>query len=69
MARAGFKNLIGPVIRLRRLGDDELLALIRRITQLYAQYYNWAVRITDEEQLRFLELCLSRAGAVSAPAI
>lgn len=61
----GFKNLIGPVIRLRRLGDDELLALIRRITQLYAQYYSWEVRITDEEQLRFLELCLSRAGADS----
>ncbi len=61
----GFKNLIGPVIRLRRLGDDELLALIRRITQLYAQYYNWEVRITDAEQLQFLELCLSRAGADS----
>ena len=34
----GFRNLIGPVIRLRRLADDELLALIRRVTQLYAQY-------------------------------
>lgn len=61
----GFKNLIGPVIRLRRLGDDELLALIRRITQLYAQFYNWEVRITPEEQVQFLQLCLSRAGADS----
>lgn len=64
-ALEGFKNLIGPVIRLRRLGDDELLALIRRITQLYAQYYSWEARITDEEQVQFLELCLSRAGADS----
>lgn len=61
----GFRNLIGPVIRLRRLGDDELLALIRRVTQLYAQYYNWEPRITDEEQVAFLNLCLSRAGADS----
>ncbi len=61
----GFKNLIGPVIRLRRLSDDELLALVRRITQLYAQYYSWEVRITDEEQISFLNLCLSRAGADS----
>lgn len=61
----GFKNLIGPVIRLRRLGDDELLALIRRVTQLYAQYYGWDPRITDEEQVAFLKLCLSRAGADS----
>jgi len=50
---------------LRRLADDELLALIRRVTQLYAQYYNWEPRITDEEQVAFLNLCLSRAGADS----
>ncbi len=64
-ALEGFKNLNGPVIRLRRLADDELLALIRRITALYAQYYKWEVRVTDEDQLAFLELCLSRAGADS----
>ncbi len=64
-ALEGFRNLIGPVIRLRRLADDELLALIRRVTQLYAQYYNWEPRITDAEQTAFLSLCLSRAGADS----
>ncbi len=66
-ALEGFKNLNGPVIRLRRLGDDELLALIRRITRLYAEYYNWdaAARVSDEDQIAFLRLCLSRAGADS----
>ncbi len=64
-ALEGFKNLIGPVIRLRRLADDELLALIRRVTALYAQFYNWECRITDAQQLAFLNLCLSRAGADS----
>ena len=64
-ALEGFKNLIGPVIRLRRLADDELLALIRRVTVLYSQFYNWECRITPAQQVAFLNLCLSRAGADS----
>ncbi len=61
----GFKNLIGPVIRLKRLSDDELYALICRVTALYCQYYNWECTITDEERIEFLNICLSRAGADS----
>ena len=62
-ALEGFKNLIGPVIRLRRLTDDELFALIRRVTNLYAQNYHWTPRISEEEQIAFLRICLERAGA------
>ena len=61
----GYKNLIGPVIRLRRLSDDELLALIVRVTHLHAQNYEWEPRITAEQMQQFLKLCLSRAGADS----
>ena len=61
--KAGFKNLIGPVIRLRRLSDDELFALIARITNLHAQNYNWQPRVTTEEMAAFLKVCLERAGA------
>ena len=64
-ALQGFKNLIGPVIRLRRLSDDELFALISRITKLYAQNYGKMPAITEEQMVRFLEVCLSRAGADS----
>ena len=60
---AEFKNLIGPVIRLRRLSDDELYALVRRVTLLYAQQYGKEPRISEEESVRFLSLCMSRAGA------
>ena len=60
-----FCNLIGPVIRLRRLSDDELFALIVRVTGLYAQFYRWEPRITSEQQIRFLELCTARAGGSS----
>ena len=49
-----FRNLIGPVIRLRRLSDDELFALIVRVTALYAQHYRWEPRITSDQQIRFL---------------
>ncbi|MBQ8551771.1 MAG: ATP-binding protein [Clostridia bacterium] len=59
----GFKNLIGPVIRLRRLSDDELYALIARITGLHAQNYSWEPRVTNEDMLTFLKTCLDRAGA------
>ncbi len=62
---SGFQNLIGPVIRLRRLSDDELFALIVRMTRLYAQQYGQDVRITEEQMVSFLQICLGRAGADS----
>ena len=61
----GYKNLVGPVIRLKRLSDDELFALISRITKLYAVNYGKSPRITEEEMVEFLNLSLSRAGADS----
>ena len=64
-ALEGFKNLIGPVIRLRRLSDDELFALISRVTKLYAQNYGSEPRITQEQMGQFLQICLLRAGADS----
>ena len=64
-ASGEYKNLIGPVIRLRRLTDDELFALITRITKLYSMYYGWEARITQEEMEEFLNICLAKAGADS----
>ena len=62
-ASDSYRNFIGPVIRLKRLTDDELFALISRITKLYAVNYGKDPRITEEQMVRFLELSLSRAGA------
>ncbi len=58
-----YKNLIGPLIRLKRLSNSELLALIMRITRLHAQYYSVEPHITDAEMVLFLNKCLARAGA------
>ncbi|MBP5270201.1 MAG: ATP-binding protein [Clostridia bacterium] len=59
------RDLSGPVIRLKRLSDDELLALITRMTSLHSIYYSWEPRITPDETLDYLKLTLARAGADS----
>ena len=64
-ASEGYKNLIGPVIRLKRLSDDELFALISRITKLYAVNYGKEPKINEEQMVSFLNSSLSRAGADS----
>jgi hypothetical protein len=64
-ASGEYKNMIGPVIRLCRLSDDELFALITRVTKLYSMNYDWEARITQEEMIEFLNICLKKAGADS----
>ena len=63
-AEVGYRNLASPVIRLRRLSDNELLALVRRLTKLYAQREGLDVPpLTDEQIAVFMNKALSRAGA------
>ncbi len=60
----GYQNLSSPVIRLRRLSDNELLALVRRLSWLYAQREGLDTPIiTDAETERFLAKELARTGA------
>lgn len=58
-----FRDMLGPVIRLRRLSDNELFALISRLTKLHGMYYNWEPRVTEEQQAQFLQEAVSRTGA------
>lgn len=60
---SGFKNLMGPVIRLERLDDNQLYALITRVKNLHAGNYGWEVPVSDEQAAVFLKDCLTRAGA------
>lgn len=60
----GYQNLSSPVIRLRRLSDNELLALVKRLTKLYAQREGMStLPLTDSEIEIFLTRALARAGA------
>ena len=58
-----YKNLSGPVIRLVRLTDSELYALVKRIKSLYSECFGYTVPITEDEDKAFLTACLTRAGA------
>lgn len=60
----GYKNLSSPVIRLPRLSDNELLALVKRLTKLYQQREGRIeAPVSDTEIARFLNSALSKAGA------
>lgn len=58
----GYVTMASPVIRLRRLSDTELFALLRRLTVLFSQQ-NGAVEVSGGEMQDFLARALSRAGA------
>ena len=60
----GYQNLSSPVIRLRRLSDNELLALVKRLARLYAEREgSTELPVTDEQIEAFMKHALSRAGA------
>lgn len=61
----GTTNMMGPLIRLRRLSDNEMLALIVRLTKLYGQFYGEAVRVSEDDMKQFLKICMDRTGADS----
>ncbi len=62
----GYQNLSTPVIRLRRLSDNELLALVKRLTKLYMQRENTDIMpLTDSEIELFVRKATERAGADS----
>ena len=60
---AGYRNLSAPVIRLRRLTDNEMLALLFRLRKLYTQKWGATVSVSDEQCVTFLQYELARAGA------
>lgn len=60
----GYRNLSSPVIRLRRLSDNELYALVLRLTKLFAQREGMTTPpVSDAEAERFIKAALDRAGA------
>ncbi len=60
----GYQNLASPVIRLRRLSDNELLALTKRLSKLYMQKEGTDIPlVTDAEIESFIRTSTARAGA------
>ena len=59
----GYQNLSSPVIRLRTLSVAELLALVKRLTNLYAMRDGSEPLVTDSEIEEFVAMAKRRAGA------
>lgn len=57
------RSLMQPVLRLKRLSDSELFALVIRLAALHGEYHKWDVRITEDNMRDFLAASLSREGA------
>jgi hypothetical protein len=48
-----------------RLSDNELFALLKRMTELFYQYYSCNLNVSDENIADFLKVNLQKAGADS----
>lgn len=62
-ADAGYTTFTSPVIRLRRLSDNELYALLSRLSKLHAMQKGTSELLSEDEKREFLSFSLSRAGA------
>ncbi len=59
----GTQNLLSPLIYLKRLTDNEIFALCKRLLLLHASYYGYEIRLSDDDVLSFLKVSLGRMGA------
>ena len=59
------RSLMQPVIRLKRLSDSELYALVIRLTVLHGEYHKWEPRATEADMRDFLTQSMTREGADS----
>ena len=62
-ASHGYYSLSSPVIRLRTLSAAELLALVKRLTNLYAMRDGTEPLVSDSEIEQFVSMARARAGA------
>lgn len=58
-----FKNLMGPVIRIERMSDEEIFALTLRIYTLHANYHSYEKTLSDNDILQFLKTYLAKVGS------
>ncbi len=56
-------DMLAPIIRLRTLTYPELVILTERLADIHAGLYEYEVRITQDDRVRFIEDELNRVGA------
>lgn len=60
---SGCSDVLGPVIRLETLTNEELLLLIEKLAGIHALHYGYKRAVSDDELVAFLKAELSRMGA------
>ncbi len=58
-----YTDWLSPVIRLSRLDDSALFALLVRMQGLFSRYHNIPPALNDQALLRFLQFCLDKMGS------
>ena len=64
-AENGLVDYSTPVIRLSRLTNEEVYALIRRVMNIHASHYNWQPPVSEGQLAAFMTDVASRIGADS----
>lgn len=61
------RSLMQPVMRLKRLSDSELYALVIRLAAIHSEYHKWdaGAKVTEADMRAFLEQSMVREGAES----
>ena len=62
-AENGLVDYSTPVIRLSRLSNEEVYALIRRVMNIHASHYNWQPPVSESQLAAFMTDVASRIGA------
>jgi hypothetical protein len=61
--RSGHVDSGSPIIRLERLGNEEIFVLLERVAEIHAVHYGYRQWLGEDELGAFLDLALSAPGA------
>ena len=64
-AESGYKDYSTPVLRLERLTNEEIYALIRRVCNIHAVHYGWKPPVSEDRLAAFMQDIAGRIGADS----
>ncbi|ALS09985.1 biotin carboxylase (plasmid) [Paenibacillus peoriae] len=62
-SRSGYQNLSNPILKLEMLSHEEILLLLRKLTQIYSAHYGQPTNLSDDQMIRFMQTVMNQLGA------
>ena len=62
-SKPGARDLLAPVIRLEPLTAEEMMVLCEKLSEMHAELYGYARRVSTDELVSFLKIEYGRIGA------